>query len=142
MVASSSTELPLHAERVPRAAATRLSAQFGRFRSLSMVGLEVLSAKAPSEASRCRIRGKSGRGRQMKVVKKVLTVLSVLWASFGVWLSFLAVLAFARGQLPTTPEAVQSTLILLFIHFGIPCIALFLLLREQKEPWDMPRRNP
>jgi|HubBroStandDraft_4_1064222.scaffolds.fasta_scaffold53167_3 hypothetical protein len=72
----------------------------------------------------------------MRTIKRVLAIPVLLWASFGVWLSVRAALAFGRGQLPITPEVVQSTLVLLFIHFGIPCIILFFLLRKQKEPWE------
>ena len=73
----------------------------------------------------------------MKIAKWVASVLMVLWASFGAWLAVLAVFAFARHLLPATPDAVQSTLVLLFIHFGIPFIVLFFLWRE-KNPAGIP----
>jgi hypothetical protein len=72
----------------------------------------------------------------MRAVKRVFAVLAGIWASFGVWLLIRAVLAFARGQLPASPNVVSSALVMLFINLGIPCIALFLLLREPKQPWE------
>jgi len=73
----------------------------------------------------------------MKTLKWATTLLMIVWASFGVWLSLLAALAFLRGLLPALPDVVSSTLVLLFIHIGIPFIVLFFLWQE-KNPKGTP----
>jgi hypothetical protein len=72
----------------------------------------------------------------MNTAQKVLAVLVGLWASYGVLLLIRAVSAFANGTLQTLPNVVQDVIVMLFINLGIPCIALFLLLRQKKQPWD------
>jgi len=67
------------------------------------------------------------------ILKRIGTILVMLWAARGVLLLMGAIMAFARGMLPLTPDAVQNVFVTLFIHLGIPCILLYFLLRDRKQ---------
>lgn len=70
----------------------------------------------------------------MAILKRIGTILVMLWASRGVLLLIGAIMAFTKGMVPLTPDAVESICVGLFFHLGIPLILLYFLLRDSKQP--------
>jgi len=73
-------------------------------------------------------------GLIVAIIKWIVIVLVMLWASRGVLLLLGAIMGFAKNMIPLSPDAVESICVGLFFHLGIPCILLYFLLRDRKHP--------